>query len=105
MGFFFTLSCKIARKILFKSPDKLLVSTNNDPYTTYADGITDTSIMLHVVNGNKYKLQTISLDHVNNAEQIKSDPDTTIEIKADSFFIAPTYLSKACEATNACLAS
>jgi len=75
---------------------KILVSANDDPYTTYAEGITDTSVVLPVVNGNTYKLQSIAMDNVNNTEQVKLEPDTIIEIKTDSFFIAPIHTSQLC---------
>jgi SprB repeat/Dockerin type I domain/Secretion system C-terminal sorting domain len=75
---------------------KLLVSTNNGPYSTYADGITDTSTVFHVVNGNNYRLQTIAIDHVNNMEQLKPVADTILEIKTGNFFITPNYTSSTC---------
>jgi len=75
---------------------KLLVSTNNDPYITFKDSITDTSLVMKVMNGNNYKLQVIAQDNANNIEAIKSVPDTTLEIKSDDFFITPAHTSVTC---------
>jgi hypothetical protein len=78
----------------------LLISANNQPYITYANGITDTSYILSVQNGGEYKLKTIASDHVKNMEQFAYEPDTTFVNTTNNFFISPDQETNSCVGGN-----
>ena len=61
---------------------KLLISSNNEPYSSY-DAITDTSYIVSLTGGNEYKIQSIAKDHTNNMEQLNNLPDTVFYIRPE----------------------
>jgi hypothetical protein len=74
----------------------MLISENGGPYSSYATGVSDTTMILNLNAGNQYKIQTIAADYVGNTESFKPEADTIIEIKPASFFIVPSYASISC---------
>jgi hypothetical protein len=59
---------------------KLFVSSNKEPYSEYAS-TSDTSFIFKLTGGNEYRFQTIAADNTNNAEKIKTNPDTVLYLK------------------------
>jgi hypothetical protein len=75
---------------------QMLVSENNEPYQVYSSGLIDTSMIINVKEGAKYKFQTIAKDHVNNEEILKHEPDNTINALPQKFLISPNSTSLVC---------
>lgn len=78
----------------------LYVSENDEPFENKYKGIVDSSIIISVCPGYKYKFMTIATDNVLNREGLKLNGDSSISIIPKKFFISPNSDNKYCLGSN-----
>lgn len=78
----------------------LYVSENDAPFESKYNGVVDSSIIVNVNPGYKYKFMTIATDNVFNREELKLNGDSIISIIPKKFFISPSSNDKYCIGSN-----
>lgn len=75
---------------------KLYIYENNQLNNIKQLGVSDTSAIVNVNPGNRYKFMTIATDNVLNKENLKENGDSIIKVIPKKFFITPNHLNKFC---------